>query len=75
MPLQTTDHSIPIPMEDPFVHTSDYPVCADPTCPDKDNDELLSEFAQQVAPFVQHGLLTPARGDTSRAGMANLTPG
>jgi hypothetical protein len=54
-----TDHSIPIPMEDPLVHTADSPVCADPTCPDKDNEELLSESAQRVAPFVQDGLLTP----------------
>ena len=55
-----TDRPIPIPMEDLLVHTDDTPVCADPICPDKDNDELLSEFAQQVAPFVQDGLLTPA---------------
>lgn len=50
---------IPIPMEGPLVHTIDNPVCADPTCPDKDNKELLAECAQQIAPFVQDGLLTP----------------
>lgn len=59
MSLHTTDHPIPIPMEDPLVHTADAPVCADPTCPDKDNDELLSEFAQHIVPYVQGGLLTP----------------
>jgi hypothetical protein len=50
---------IPIPMEDDLVHTPDQLVCADPTCPDKDDDALLAEAAQQVAPFVQDGLLTP----------------
>ena len=49
-----------IPMGDPLVHIPDSPVCADPTCPDKNNEELLAEYAQQVAPYVQDGLLTPA---------------
>ena len=48
-----------IPMEDLLVHTADIPICADPTCPDKNDDDLLAEAAQQVAPFVQDGLLTP----------------
>jgi hypothetical protein len=56
MPLHTDR---PIPMEDPLVHTIDNPVCADPTCPDKTDDDLLAEFAQQVSPFVRDGLLTP----------------
>jgi hypothetical protein len=51
--------SILIPMEDPLVHTDDHLICADPTCPDKDDDALLAEAAQQVALFVQDGLLTP----------------
>lgn len=55
-----TDQAIPIPMEDPRVYTADTPVCADPTCPDKENEELLAEYAQQIAPYVQDGLLTPA---------------
>ena len=50
---------IPIPMEDDLVHTDDHPVCDDPTCPDKDDDELLAEAGQQVAPYVQDGLMTP----------------
>ena len=50
---------IPSPMEGPLVHTIDKPVCADPTCPDKDNEELLAEYAQQIAPYAQDGLLTP----------------
>jgi hypothetical protein len=50
---------IPIPMEDPLVHTSDHLICADPTCPDKNDDDLLAEAAQQIAPYVQGGLLTP----------------
>jgi hypothetical protein len=50
---------ISIPMEDPLVHTPDHLICADPTCPDKDDDDLLAEAAQQMAPFVQDGLLTP----------------
>ncbi len=58
MPLHT-DRPIPIPMEDPLVHTTDYLICVDPTCPDKDDVDLLAEAAQQVAPFVQDGLLTP----------------
>ena len=53
------DRSIPIPMEDDLVHTAENPVCDDPTCPDKDDEELLAEYAQQLAPYVQDGLLTP----------------
>ena len=53
------DRPIPIPMEDDLVHTPDHWICADPTCPDKDDEELLAEAAQQVAPYVQDGLLTP----------------
>lgn len=51
---------ISIPMDDPLVHTVDTPVCADPTCPDKKDDDLLTEVAQQITPYVQDGLLTPA---------------
>jgi hypothetical protein len=50
---------IPIPMEDDLVHTADNPVCADPTCPDKDDEELQTEYAGQLTPYVQDGLLTP----------------
>ena len=50
---------IPIPMEDDLVHTADQPICPDPICPDKNDDDLLTEFARQVAPFVEDGLLTP----------------
>lgn len=59
MSFHTDHHPIPIPMEDPLVHTADTPVCADPTCSDKQDDDLLAEVAQQIAPFVQDGLLTP----------------
>lgn len=52
-------HPIVIPMEDDLVHTADTPICADPTCPDKDDKELLAEAAQRVVPYVQDGLLTP----------------
>lgn len=54
-----SDRAIPIPMEDPLVHTADHLICADPTCPDKDDEDLLAEFAQQIAPYVRDGLLTP----------------
>ena len=50
---------IAIPMEDSLVHTADTPVCADPTCPDKQNYDLLAEYARQITPYVQDGLLTP----------------
>jgi hypothetical protein len=46
---------IPIPMEDDLVHTDDAPFCADPTCPDKEDPDLLAAVAQQV----EDGLLTP----------------
>jgi hypothetical protein len=46
-------------MEDDLVHTAENPVCGDPTCPDKTNEELLAEYAGQIAPYVQDGLLTP----------------
>lgn len=52
MPIQ---HPIPIPMEDPIIHTVEHPFCSDPTCPDKDDPELLA----QVAQLVEDGLLTP----------------
>ncbi len=55
-----TDRPIPILMEDDLVHTPGNPVCPNPTCPDKTSDDLLAEFARQIAPFVQNGLLTPA---------------
>lgn len=44
-----------IPMEDDPIHTHTNPFCSDPTCPDKDDPELLAEVAQQV----EDGLLTP----------------
>jgi hypothetical protein len=53
------DRPIAITMEDDLVHTADTPVCADPTCPDKDDEELLAEYSQQITPYVQDGLLTP----------------
>jgi hypothetical protein len=49
----------PIPMEDDLVHTNDQPICADPTCPDKDDDDLLAQATQLVALYVEDGLLTP----------------
>ena len=42
-------------MEDPLVHTDEHPFCSDPTCPDKEEPQLLAEVAQ----LVQDGLLTP----------------
>ncbi|MGH2496868.1 MAG: hypothetical protein ACRDIV_19365 [Ktedonobacteraceae bacterium] len=48
-------HPIRIPMEDDLVHTGDSPFCADPTCPDKEDPDLLAAVAQQV----EDGLLTP----------------
>jgi hypothetical protein len=54
MPLHI-QHPIPIPMEDDLVHTDDFPFCADPTCPDKEDDDLIAEVAQQI----EDGLLTP----------------
>ncbi len=50
-----TPHPIVIPMEDPLLHMNEYPFCSDPTCPDKEDPELLAEVAQ----LVQDGLLTP----------------
>ncbi len=52
-------HPVPIPMEDDLIHTDDQPVCQDPTCPDKTDDDLIAEASQQVAPYVENGLLTP----------------
>ncbi len=50
---------IPIPMEDDLVHTDTNPICADPTCSDKEDDDLMAEAAHLVAPYVQDGLMTP----------------
>ena len=48
-------HPIPIPMEDPIVHTAEHPICGiDPTCPCSEDQEALATLAQQV----QEGLLT-----------------
>ncbi len=46
---------IVIPMEDPILHTQSHPFCSDPTCPCKEDPELLSD----VAHAVEQGLLTP----------------
>ena len=48
-------HPIVIPMEDPLIHTDDSPFCADCTCPDKEDPELLAAVSQ----LVEDGLLTP----------------
>lgn len=50
-------HSQPIviPMEDDLIHTSETPFCSDPTCPCKEDPDLLADVAQQV----ESGLLTP----------------
>jgi hypothetical protein len=48
-------HPIPIPMENPIIHTDDHPFCDDVTCPDKDDPQLLA----QVAQYIEDGLLTP----------------
>ncbi len=45
---------IVIPMEDPIIHTADQPFCSDPTCPCKEDPELIAEVAAQV----EQGLLT-----------------
>ncbi len=52
MPIE---HPIPIPMEDPIIHTLEYPFCDDPTCPDKEDPELRA----QVAQLIKDGLFTP----------------
>ena len=52
MPIQ---HPIPVPMEDPIIHTLEHPFCGDPTCPDKEDPQLLA----QVAQLVEDGLFTP----------------
>ncbi len=46
---------IVIPMEDKLLHTQETPFCSDPTCPCKEDNELLSN----VARAVEQGLLTP----------------
>jgi hypothetical protein len=53
--FDTIHHPIRIPMEDPLIHTADHPFCEDPTCPDKEDPELLADVAQ----LVEDGLLTP----------------
>ncbi len=47
---------IVIPMEDDILHTQSHPFCSDPTCPCREDPELLAE----VAHAVEQGLLTPA---------------
>jgi hypothetical protein len=42
---------IPIPMEDDLVNTDDQLICVDPTCPDKDDDDLLTP--DEATRFVQ----------------------
>lgn len=46
---------IPIPMEDPLVHTDGSPFCLDPACPDKEDEAAINAVAQ----MVEDGLLTP----------------
>ena len=47
-----------IPMEDDSLHTSDQPICFDPTCPCHTNDQLAHEFANQVYDYILDGTLT-----------------
>ncbi len=49
-------HPIVVPMEeDALLHTQEHPFCSDPSCPCKEDSELLSDVAQAV----EQGLLTP----------------
>ncbi len=43
-----------ITMEDDILHTQSHPFCSDPTCPCKEDPELLAE----VALAAENGLLT-----------------
>ncbi len=54
MARQQVQTPIVIPMEDDILHTQSHPFCSDPTCPCKEDPELLSE----VALAVENGLLT-----------------
>jgi len=47
---------IPILMVDDLIHTNDSPFCLDPTCPDKEDEDLIAEVSQHV----EDGLFTPA---------------
>lgn len=53
--MRKQDQPIVIPIKDEHLHIQDHPFCSDPTCPCKEDCELLSEFAQAV----EQGLLTP----------------
>ena len=55
MAPQQVQTPIVIPMEDVILHTQSHPFCSDPTCPCKEDPELLSDVAQAVG----QGLLTP----------------
>ncbi len=54
MSRQQDQTPIVIPVEDPILHTQSHPFCGDPTCPCKEDPELLAE----VALAVENGLLT-----------------
>lgn len=44
-----------IPLKDEPLHANEHPFCFDPTCPCKEDQELIEQVAQQV----QDGLFTP----------------
>jgi len=41
---------ISIPMEDDLVHTTDQPLCDDPTCPCQDDETLRQEALYSLLP-------------------------
>lgn len=51
-------------IESDVVHTTDHPFCLDPTCPCKEDQELIQAVAEQV----QNGLLTPDEASRFIAG-------
>jgi hypothetical protein len=66
MAPQQVQTPIVIPMEDDILHTQSHPFCSDPTCPCKEDPELLSDVAQ----VVEQGLLTPEEATQVIAGKA-----
>jgi hypothetical protein len=63
--MQDFDNFIPVlPLEDEPLHTPTSPFCLDPTCPCKEDQELIQMVGQQV----EDGLLTPVEADQLVAG-------
>ena len=55
--------TIVLPMEDAPLHTTEQPICFDPTCSCHKDNDLRDAFANQVYEYILDGTLTVAEAE------------